>query len=109
MPVGERHLHLVIEIGDDTQSANDECGVGVPREIHEKAFKHAHLDTVVRNRFANEALTLLDGEERRLGYVLEHAHHQPVNEAQAATDEIDVTVGQWIKTPRINRGTYRGS
>ena len=65
--VHQRHLHLVLEVGDGAQAADDDAGALASSVVDEQAVEGVHFDVGdPAEHVARDLDPLGDGEERRL-------------------------------------------
>ena len=56
----------------------------------------------VLNAVADQFHALLDCKERVLAVIVRDSDHHPIEQLDRALDNIQMTIGQWIKAARVN-------
>src|SRR5207247_7059767 len=102
-----RHLHLVLEVADGPQPL-DHRGDPVGRaEVHQQAVEPLDLDVAVASGdLAQHLDALVDREQAALGDVDQHRDDDLVVPAGRAADDVEVTVGDWIKGTRTDYASH---
>src|SRR5205807_1974756 len=85
------------------QTANEERGTDLTREVHEQPAEPVHLDAwLVPHGRTDESYPFVDREQRRLGGVDRDRDHEPVDVFKAAVHEIFVAPGDGIEAPGVD-------
>src|SRR4026209_1001390 len=106
LAVHEGHLELVLEVGHRAQAAHHAVGAlaldQIDQEPVERRDAHpAHPDA--RRALVDQLQALLRAEQGLLGGIGHHRDDQLVEDAQAALDEVQVSVVHRIEHARIDR------
>src|SRR5882724_8727583 len=106
LAVHQRHLELVLEVGDGAEAAHDAVRALALHQVDQQPVERgdahpAHPDA--GGAFVDQLEALLDREERLLRGVRDHRHDQLVEDAQAPLDEIQMPVVHRIEHPGIHR------
>lgn len=101
--IHERHLELVLVVGDGANAAQDGVGIAPAHIVHQKPIEeiHFHIGPLAGD-FTEHFRALARGEERRLVQILEDGDDEAVEDARAAGNEVQVPVGHGIEGPRID-------
>ena len=106
MAIHQRHLELVLVVGDRANTANDGCRASPPRVIDQQPVERVDLDVrILGEHFANDRDPLLRREQRLLFLVDEHRHQDALEQMRAAQNDVDVAVRQRIERAGKNRET----
>ena len=106
--VHERHLQLVLEIGNGPKPADDDVSVSIPRIVDEESSKCVDLDAgLIAEDFASRGDALLGGEQRGFVHVDQDGDDDPVEEFRSTLDDVDVAVGEGVERPGIDREARR--
>src|SRR6266540_424600 len=101
---GDEPLHVPAQPGEvvhGPEPLHDGHGPLPAGEVHQEPRERRHLDPGERRRgLLEQADAVLHGEQRRLGGVLEHAHHQTVEQAAGALDDVQMSVRHGVECPR---------
>lgn len=106
-PVHEGELELELEVGNGAKTADDGGGILFPGEIDQEAAERD--DAEVRNVGGGsfqESDSLLDSEEALLGVVAGNRDDEFIEEPGGPMQEVKVTVGDGIETPRVYRAPH---
>ena len=102
----EVHLrlgHLVLEVGDGTQSLDDEVRPDVLCHVHDELGELDDADVVdVRERFLDHRLSLVEREQRlALLWVAHGGDDDLVEEVCSGFDKLSVSVVEGVERPRV--------
>jgi hypothetical protein len=76
-------------------------------ELHEQSIEVFHDKIVIiGERFADHFHAFLDAEHGLLVGVSKYADDELIDQVKSAFDNVDVTVGQGIKTSGVDRSTH---
>jgi len=102
--VHQRHLELVLVVGDGADAAQDGHGADLAGEIHHEPVECGYRDvSQVTRRFVQHLRPLGDGEERVLDGIAENRNGQVLKKLGAARDQIQMTVGGRVEGAGIDR------
>lgn len=110
--VHERHLQLVLVIGDGADAAHDGVSLLLDGVLHQEPLEaidrqaaRARLDAA--ERVAQNRLPLFDREQRLLLRVDDDGDDDLVEEVAAATDDVEVTVRDGIEGAGIDGTSHK--
>jgi len=107
LAVHERHLQFVFVVGDGADAADDDFGVQAAHEVDEEAVEGVHFDAGDAVRAAEDELhPLRDGEQRRLPFVLQHRHHDHVEQLRRPADDVEVSVRHRVERAGVNGNAH---
>jgi hypothetical protein len=116
LAVGEGLLDLALEIGEVADAAEEGGGAGVLGEVDGEALEALDADSggarlaldYRRKQFADHLDAFIEGEERVFAGVAADGDDDLVEEAAAAGDDVEVTVGNWVKAAGEDGDVARG-
>src|SRR4029077_2036869 len=102
-----RHLHLVLEVADGPQPLDHRADPVGRAEVHQQAVEPLDLDVAVAaGDLAQHLDALVDREQAALGDIDQHGDDNLVVQAGRAADDVEVTVGDWIKGTRTDYASH---
>ena len=101
--VHERHLEFVFVVGDGADAAEDDLGVAAADIVDEQAVEEIDFDVgPFAGDLAEHFRALGSGEERGFVEVLEDGDDEAFEDACAASDEVQMPVGNRVKGARVD-------
>jgi hypothetical protein len=101
--VRERHLVLVLEVGDGPDAAEDDVRLLAVDVVHHEAVERVHLDVPEGlAHLADHLDALLLGEERLLRRVVGDGDDEALEDADAALDDVEMPVGDGVEAAGID-------
>ena len=105
--VHEGKLELKLKVTYRPQSTDNCLRPNALRIINQKAIKGIHLNTrPLAHRVPDKTKPLLQRKRGLFGFIVRNRHDYFVKEFHGSLDDIQVTIGQWIKASRANTDAH---
>jgi hypothetical protein len=105
--IHQGELEFEFEVRDGAQSADDGLGVAALNVIHQQGIEGIGFGIGnVFDGLANQIHPFFKREHRLFGVVLGDGHNDVIEQFDGAFDDVQVAVGQGIKTAGINGGSH---
>jgi hypothetical protein len=103
LPIHQRHLEFVFEVGKGAETTNDNSRSPAMHIIHQKTVKGFDRDTAHSpDGIPNDPLTLRKAEKRGLVWICTHRDDKVRKEAVGSPGDIDVSKGKRIEGPGVD-------
>src|SRR2546426_11258733 len=109
LPVHQRHLKLVLEIGDGADPPHDAVGSLARDQIDQEAVEGDDAEVAeLRRGLVDHLQPFLHGEERLLRRIGDDRDDELVEDLKAALDDVDVAVVHGVEHAWIHRALGHG-